>query len=260
MVEYLKKEIMEQSRHQFIYGYDNDERTSFLKSLEDDYPIVVGCNRPIAIYMKDYSLPVIEHSCDIDRFRLSQVNREYFNLILIKNIISRIKDNQSLLNDENTFKFLKQLYVVTSDRSSYDSFDSFDKDLDSSLAFYLSYYKDLLDGKDILPNINDVKIPFMMPDMIVPKIKKMLVNDSYFGIIIDKNMDYTLDTFKVINSYVSKRINGDLSMKVSCEPGKWKTYYDIVGEFIESTHDYGIVEFDDSYSKHTKELIKKYSI
>ena len=36
--EYLKKEIMNQSRHLFIFGYNNQARSNFLQSLENDYP------------------------------------------------------------------------------------------------------------------------------------------------------------------------------------------------------------------------------
>ena len=260
MNEYLKKEIMEQSRHQFIYGYDTLEKCLAFKSLEEDYPVKVNENSPIAVYMKGFSLPKRDIDFDVDKFRLQQVSREYFNLALVKNIISRIKDNQSLLSDEIFSKVLRQLCIVTSDKSSYDSFDDFSKDLESSLSFYLSYYKDLLGGKEILPNINDVKIPFMMPDMIVPRIKKMLVNNSYFGIIIDQNSSFCLNTYKIVNDYVGRRINSDLSFKVVTDPRCWSTYYDTNGEFIESIHDYGIVELDDSYSQHTKELMKKYKM
>ena len=34
MREYTRKQIMEESRHQFIYGYNTEERHAFLKSLE----------------------------------------------------------------------------------------------------------------------------------------------------------------------------------------------------------------------------------
>lgn len=52
----LKEQIMESNRHQFIYGYDGEERTKFLQSLETDYPISINMSNPMAIYMKDYSL------------------------------------------------------------------------------------------------------------------------------------------------------------------------------------------------------------
>ena len=115
-------------------------------------------------------------------------------------------------------------------------------------------------GNSSLPNISDVKIPFIMPEMLVSKIKKMLVNNSYFGIIIDGKNDFSLETYKLVNGYVTRRINSDLSMKVVTEPEKWVTYYDNSGEFAEAVHDYGIVELDSSYSDHTKKMMKKYKV
>lgn len=260
MDENLKNEIIGQSRHQFIYGYESDARTSFLKSFEDDFGVVVGEDSPIAIYMKDYYFPKVYISDGIDKFRLHQVSREYFNLALIRNIITRIKSKSDLLSDENILKFLTQLSIITSDHSSYISLDDFEKDLISSIEFYSLYHDRLVSGSSSLPNICDVKIPFIMPDMIVPKIKKMLVNKSYFGIIIDGNSDFSIDTYKLVNGYVTRRINSDLSMKVVTDPEKWMTYYDNSGQYAESVHDYGVVEFDNSYSEYTKKLMKRYEI
>ena len=99
-----------------------------------------------------------------------------------------------------------------------------------------------------------------MPDMVIPKIKKMLVNNSYFGIIIDGSSDFSLETYKLVNSYVTRRINSDLSMKVVTDPEKWVTYYDNSGEYAEAIHDYGIIELDSSYSVLTKKMMKKYQV
>lgn len=260
MGENLKNEIMGQSRHLFIYGYESEKRTDFLKSLEDDFDIVVERDSPIVIYMHDYYLPKVDISGDIDKFRLHQVNRERFNIALIKNILTRIKSKSDLLKDENVLTFLKRLSSITSDSSSYTNLEDFEKDLISSLDFYSLYHDKLVMGNSTLPNISDVKIPFIMPEMLVSKIKKMLVNNSYFGIIIDGKNDFSLETYKLVNGYVTRRINSDLSMKVVTEPEKWVTYYDNSGEFAEAVHDYGIVELDSSYSDHTKKMIKKYKV
>ena len=88
----------------------------------------------------------------------------------------------------------------------------------------------------------------------------MIVNKSYFGIIIDGSNDFSLETYKLVNGYVTRRINGDLSMKVVTDPEKWYTYYDNGGEFAEAVHDYGIVELDSSYSDRTKKMMKKYKV
>lgn len=260
MGEYLKDEIMRQSRHQFIYGYESDERSSFLKSLEKDYDIEINVDSPMAIYMEDYYFPKMELDDEVDCFRIYQVSREYFNIALIKNIISRIKSKTNLLEDENVLKFLNRLSSITSDHSCYTNLDDFEKDLVSSLDFYSLYRDKLIIGSSSLPNILDVKIPFIMPEMIVSKIKNMLVNKSYFGIIVDGNSEFSLDTYKLVNGYVTRIINSDLSMKVVTDPGKWITYYDNSGEFAEAVHDYGIVELDSSYSDHTKKIMKKYKV
>lgn len=260
MGENLKNEIIGQSRHLFIYGYESDERTSFLKSLEEDFDVVIGEDKPIAIYMKDYYFPKVDISEDIDKFRLHQVSREYFNLSLVRNILTRIKSKSDMLSNENILKFLNQLSSITSDHSSYSNLDDFENDLVSSQEFYSLYHDKLISGSSSLPNICDVKVPFVMPDMLVSKIKRMIVNKSYFGIIIDGSNDFSLETYKLVNGYVTRRINSDLSMKVVTDPEKWYTYYDNGGEFAEAVHDYGIVELDSSYSDHTKRMMKKYKV
>lgn len=259
MNDYLKKEIMEQIRHQFIYGYDNIDRTIFIKSLEDYYPINVNCDNPMAIYMENYYLSMNEaKNNDVDKFILMRVNREYFNISIIVNIIESILNQKSLnLDSVSVSNFLRRINFISCDNSSFCSLEDLLMELNISLEFYLLYYNNLIEGKSSLPNVNDIKIPFIMPDMIVPKIKKLLNNNSFFGIIIDSGDSLSLNTIKIINGYIARRINGDLSIKVVCEPGKWLTYYDENGMLVESIHDYGDVYLDDSFSNYTKSLIKK---
>ena len=73
--------------------------------------------------MHDYYLPKVDISGDIDKLRLHQVNRERFNIVLIKNILTRIKFKSDLLKDENVLTFLKRLSSITSDFSSYTSLE-----------------------------------------------------------------------------------------------------------------------------------------
>lgn len=259
MNDYLKREIMEQSRHQFIYGYDNLDRSNFIKSLEFSYPIKVNYDIPMAIYMENYFLPDINNiNNDVDKFTLMMINREYFNIAIVVNIIKKILNEKGLnLECSDVSDFLKKIRFISIDESSFTSLDDLLIELNISLEFYLLYFNCLLEGKSNLPNINDIKIPFVMSDMVVPKIKKLLNNNSYFGIIIDNKDNLSLNMIKAINSYISRRINGDLSMKVVCEPSEWLTYYDTNGMLVEATHDYGDVYLDNSFSNYTKSLIKK---
>ena len=65
----IKSEIMDQSRHQFVYGYNNDARKEIVDSLEKDYPAVFDSNKPMAVNIKD----------------LGVINRDIKDLIIIDN-------------------------------------------------------------------------------------------------------------------------------------------------------------------------------
>lgn len=252
----LKQRVMEESRHQFIYGYEGKERTEFLKSLEIEYPVKVNVKSPMAIYMENYSLPKVEITNeDVDKLKLNQIYREYFNISIISNIIEKIINQKDLnINDDKLNAFLQQVSVFTADKSLFGSLELFFSELNESLDFYLRYHHELLEGNAPLPNFSEIKVPFIMPELLVPKIKKMLNNDSYFGVIIDKNDDVQINTIRAINDYVTSRINRDLSMQIACEPDKWTTYYDFNGNRADSIHDYGEVEFDNSSSVYIKKI------
>ena len=51
---------MEQSRHQFIYSYNDDRIKQFLQKLENKYPIVMNCNAPMCIYLNEFGFTDFE--------------------------------------------------------------------------------------------------------------------------------------------------------------------------------------------------------
>ena len=52
MLKY-SNEIIGQSRHQFIYGENGEERQSILRGLANDNPIVCDQNEPGVIYLEN---------------------------------------------------------------------------------------------------------------------------------------------------------------------------------------------------------------
>ena len=97
----------------------------------------------------------------------------------------------------------------------------------------------------------------MQVDIFLKYFKRLLNNSSHVALIIEAYSFTEKETAKVINSYLSQRSNSDLSIKVVCEPGKWPTYYDSAGNLVESIHDYGIVELDNSCHEYTEEIKKR---
>ena len=102
-LSFLKKQIMEQSRHHFIYGNNNEDRSGFIKSIVDDYPIIMNEDRPMAVYLGDTGLPKIYDSIENNRLRMNIISREYLHLNIADSIIGRTDnvDKDSLNNRLN---------------------------------------------------------------------------------------------------------------------------------------------------------------
>ena len=262
MTEYQKQEIMGQSRHQFIYGYDSEERTQFLKSLVDDYPIKMDENSPMAIYMDEFALPNIEiKNENIDKIRLCTISREYLNFSIAYNIMDQLRkqvDIEKINNRNEEFLDFINRILMRRSNSKITSYDEFCKILNESRNFYSKYYQQYIldDVKNM--DIDSLKIQFLVLDMLINHLKEMLNNNSYFGIIIDSKNSMPMISTNAINGLIASRINRNLSMKVSCQIENWQSYYDLNGVIVEYVHDYGIVELDDNYSKHVKQIQLKH--
>lgn len=170
---------------------------------------------------------------------------------MLKNIIERIIKLD--IDPERLNKFLKKMSEYTIDHSQIHSLEEYNRELNLSIQYYLKYYDKLL--KDSSEKIDETKIQFSMIEFIIKDIKKLLDNNSYFGIIIDKKDDFSIGTIKTINDLIGSRINSYLSVKVACEPEKWPSYYDNNGILVEPIHDYDEISFDDSFPKYMKKLV-----
>ncbi len=93
--------------------------------------------------------------------------------------------------------------------------------------------------------------------MFIELLKRAINNNSYFGIILDKQKDIALSSIQAINVWIGRRINHNIALKVSTTLDTWDSYMDSNGIFIEGIHDYGIVELDNSYQEYMKKLKKQ---
>ena len=256
--EYLKKEIMNQSRHQLIYGYNGNNRKSFLKNLEKEYPVVFDKNQPMAIYVNDFWLPKNSiKTNNSSQIRLSIASKEYLYFSIIKDIIRRVIDYSNITeSDENIEELIDAInkFIINNKSNEITSLDDFISLLTESKKYYKEYYQGILEEKDLLSPYEVLKIPFIEINFFIERLKQIINNNSYFGIIFDKQNDISLQTTKAINSLIGSRINKDISVKIALEPDKWDSYLCSNGQFIEYIHDYGDIELDDSKSNYVKQL------
>ena len=258
--EYLKKEIMKQSRHLFIYGYSNETRSEFLKSLEDDYPVITDSNKPIALYFDTLGIPKIDVDLkNKENYLLYATSREYLPFAIATHILERsMKFDREVLDNR-----LSRLIRLTNRNKNFGhaeikSTEQLLKEIKTSRDFYYETYINYVKGLIKRIPIDDISIPFLQLEIFVELYKEAMNIDSYFGIIFDKKSPLMISSTQAINNLIGGRINKDISVKVSIEPNDWETYKDANERMIEIVHDYGTVELDDSYQEHIKTLKKKW--
>lgn len=259
MNENIKDMIMGQSRHLFVYGNRSQERTDFLRELEEDYPVMCNEDSPIALYLEDYALPnLTNQNPNIDKIRLKTIGREFFNASVTYKLVDLLTKKADLREEQINY-FLRNMARINLPGSNekIESLEEFSRLIKETKDFYQLYYQEYLKEDPNLPNFSDVRIPFIELNGTVVYLKKTLKNDSYIGIIIDHNEPISLVSTQVINGIVTRRINKDISMKVVTEPDKWISFVDQSGELAEATHDYGVVELDSSLKKHIKKIKRK---
>lgn len=257
--EYLKKEIMGQSRHLFIYGYDNDYRSDFLKSLEIAYPVTIDSNKPVALYFNSLGLPKIESSIkDKDTYLIHSISREYLYFTVAFKILERSVEIDKSTLDRRLKRLISLINIINSNRNNeYKEIETVAdllKEINNTKKFYLENYINYMKGLTKSISVNDISIPFMQLEMFVNEYKKAMGINSYIGIIFDKKEPLDISSTHAINNLINSRINKDISVKVAIEPNNWDSYRTTNGSFIDAIHDYGTVELDDSYKKHIKIL------
>lgn len=253
MEEYLKRQIMDTSRHQIIYGYNTKERHQFLQELEESYPVKTSSNIPIAIYMEDYILSK-PNKKQSDYETISAAG-EFLEFTIIENIISKILSSGLKLDEKSQADFVTRITSLFGNRK-HEQLTNIKrlKELRRALLESKNFYREryLQEDKENL-SIDNLIIPFITAESVVPKIKTLLELDSYFGLIFDITNSISPLSAMTINNYIGKRCNANLSIKLACDATSWPTYCSLNGQ-IDAIHDYGTVELDDCVKEYTKKM------
>lgn len=258
MNEYTRRRVMEEERHQFIYGYNTEERHRFLKGLESAYPILTDSTEPAAIYMKDFSLPLSKptnKTINSENSRL--IASKFLDFSISENIIRRIleqeKLNTSMSKINDLLERINRLYGNRKHQQS-RSLEELKSILAESRKMYSNYYAEYLQGNQSYLDTDSLTIPFINAIDVAAKTKQTLSIDSYYGLIFEQDERMPLVSYQAINGFVTRRCNGDLSIKVATTPDAWQTFYDLNGTLAEKIHDYGTVELDDCVKQYTKKM------
>lgn len=260
MNEYMRDSIVEHAWHQFLYGYNGDERTKFLQSMVDSHPIKFDSTDAAAVLISDYSLPIVDNSVKCDSYQMGSVAREHFSVVLVDAIVEQTIQQVELdkLNDKMK-SFIKAVnrLLLNPDFDKIRSIEEFSKVLKDVKKFYSDEYIKMLQTGSFQGDITSLRLGFIDLNFFTSYFKKSLNMNRHFSVIIDQLEVGAVVSQKAVNGIVTRRCTGDISMKIACEPKDWKTYYDLSGMLAEAVHDYSATELDDCYAKYVKELRTK---
>lgn len=121
----MEEQIMSHKFHEFLYGYNTEERTNFLKKMEKHYPITYGEDVPMGIYLEPYGISTCERDKElVDKDKLLMLgiaSREYLKNLIAYNIVSHIEKNSivmgqienEMIDFLNGYKFDRKEKVIS---------------------------------------------------------------------------------------------------------------------------------------------------
>lgn len=258
----IEEQIMSHKFHEFLYGYNTDERTNFLRGMEKHYPITYGEDVPMGVYLEPYGISNCERDNElVDKDKslmLGIAAREYLKNLIAYNIISRIENNSivmgqienKLLSFLNGYQFMRKEKVP--------SVPNYLKELKETLNICQETYNSVLLNGTAHPKMYNFPSDFYDIEWFGKDLKQILNNNEQFNIIVDYRNKVVLESANAIMSIVNSRCAGTICMKIATELEDWPTYTDLNGMFVECIHDYSTTELDDSCRKTLDKKLKRF--
>ncbi len=255
MNEYTKRRIVTHAWHEFLYGYNGEERAKDLQDMCEMFPVSFDNTGAVAVYISDYSLPVVEDRVKCDPYQEKIIASEHLSLTILIAILNKsVKDIGIDELNERMSKFLERISSLFLEDRVVVDIEELLEVLVRAREFYSSEYVKMVQTGKFQGNINDSGIKFMELIMFIENYKRALGMRGHFSVVIDQQQVGTVVSQKAVNTIINRRCCGDITMKVAVEPGEWKSYYGFNGQLAESVHDYSTVELDNSLYEHVKKL------
>ena len=244
----IGSEIVESCNNNFIYENNFLKRAELLKELETLYPILAGKDRPMAIYVDDFRLPIIDAKSQKSLEKVELISDNYISFTILSNLIRKtIKDiDESKISFNEILDFFNKSVLV---KGKVETMDSLLEVVEDSRSFYSNYYENYMLDKYQSKSIEDLKIDFIELRFILKEYKKFIRNNSYFTFILDKHGPMPMGETIAINYMIGARSNLDYSISVGTEDNGWDNYRIGDGQPIEAMHDYEVISLKKRNSK-----------
>ncbi len=248
MSNFNNNSILE-SRHQFIYGFDGEERDRVVQSIVSENPIVGNSTKVGAISVNSDWFKGGEK---LDRsFYFA---REHFSFNVCGELV---KGSLGCDFNDRLVGFLKRVnQILVKGDYKVNSMEELLEFIELGKKFYEEEFEKYVKSGEFQGDFDKLPIQFMDLNFFMRYFKQLINNSSHVAVIINNNAMSSLYK-KAVNGMVSSRCNGDISMKVFTDPEKWGSYYTDSGVLVEAVHDYGAIELDNSLHTYVKKLREK---
>ena len=235
----IERSIIKEKKHQFLYGYNSEDRYNFLKDIESRNPISNNSDKPGVIYIDDGKLAVF--------------SKEYLNFSILLEVLTKMKKDVGL---NILMPRLRRLIDLASSRNMYvKSIADLEEFFKEAKAVYKDLYLEFTKTGEV-SSTNYMKLSFSNLNDTIYYYKRALNNNSNFIIILDNKNNISSYSIKAVNSLIQG--SKDISIKVATDIENWPFDTTLNGTFIEYDENFNYVELDDSYKKHIERVRKKY--
>ena len=122
--QYLANSIVGQSRHLFVYGYNNECRNKFIKKIDENYPVVPDSDNSFSLCLSSNDFPNFEVNLNgKSKYTFSVLCNECFSFIVASKLLKKIIESNITNLNERFSKLLHDNYLeeeITSVEELYD--------------------------------------------------------------------------------------------------------------------------------------------
>ena len=225
------------------------------------------------IPIKNTQLKLTELKRMDNHYAAALINEHFFTLAILIEICAQIKKYKTLLSsDEEEWKrFFEESFVSNAEIVGYAKFPNIVKFLDCmddiEKFFKIEYSQFVRYVTTIRPNIDDgipsFDLPLLSYRMFLHPFLQGIREFSGFPkernihLFIDDADNLSQTQTKVLNSWLGMRLQPSISLKVSTQLGKYKSFLSTDGTLVESPHDYQLVNISDKYTTSKATYFKR---
>lgn len=232
--------------HTFIYGYNGDSRTQFLKGIEEEYPVRTNNNQPVVLYLdqlgfQDEDVELRGKSIQ-NIYRLSE---QYINFCVIARILERTLES----GNHDLSKLIENIKPVVKSGTKIETIEDLLREINISKEFLSENYYKYIRGTISGVFFSGLAISEIILNEFIKKYKESMGMHSHFSLIYDKKGPISIYSEEKINDLIGSQIASLLSINVATDPNEWTIYEKSDGTPLKIPRNYSIVELDDSYQK-----------